>query len=351
MKIVYVGEMLPGATAAMRRDAIIELGHGVVSIDTAPHRGYTIARRTIARRAWARYVDVPYLRRRIRSLLFEALARERHDMVYVDKGIFIEEEWLRELRARHPGIVLAHFNPDDPFAPSAARTWHCFLKAIPQYDVHFVPRRQNVLEYENVGARRVVFQLPSRGFDPRIHHPLSASEGDVRRFKSDVCFVGGLEEERKRSIQRLLGAGIPITVWGEGWAKALSSWPHAIVRSPVYHHDYGKAVAGSELCIGFLRKANRDGHTSRSIEIPACGSLLLAERTPDHCELFEEGREAEFFDSDEELIDKARYYLGHEQVRRRVASAGRERCLRAGYDYMSLMKERIRISMESKARS
>jgi spore maturation protein CgeB len=59
--------------------------------------------------------------------------------------------------------------------------------------------------------------------------------------------------------------------------------------------------------------------------VPAAGAMLLAERTADHEELFQEDREAVFFGSTDELKEKLRFYLSKEDVRRRIAEAGRAR--------------------------
>jgi spore maturation protein CgeB len=56
--------------------------------------------------------------------------------------------------------------------------------------------------------------------------------------------------------------------------------------------------------------------------------MLLAERTSEHLEIFEEGKEADFFSSAAELLDKTRFYLTRHKRRTAVAAAGRLKVLR-----------------------
>lgn len=58
---------------------------------------------------------------------------------------------------------------------------------------------------------------------------------------------------------------------------------------------------------------------------------MIAERNEDFLGLFEEGKEAEFFSSDDELVDKVRFYLKSPNLRKRIAAAGYERCIKSGY--------------------
>ena len=70
---------------------------------------------------------------------------------------------------------------------------------------------------------------------------------------------------------------------------------------------------------------------------------MLAERTNEHMKLFEEGKEAEFFGSNEELLIKVNYYLSHEQERNRIAQAGRRRCISSGYSNHERLKAMLEV--------
>jgi hypothetical protein len=137
---------------------------------------------------------------------------------------------------------------------------------------------------------------------------------------------------------------MPVKVWGNRWDEwQKKTGGRFVVAGPSqYGETYVRIICSFDVNLAFLNKRNRDRQTTRSIEIPACGAFMLAERTEEHLALFEEGQEAEFFGSDEEMIDKAKYYLEHPQQRQRIAEAGRRRCVTGGYSYL----ERLRYCLE-----
>jgi spore maturation protein CgeB len=88
-----------------------------------------------------------------------------------------------------------------------------------------------------------------------------------------------------------------------------------------------------------LRVINRDLHTSRSLEIPACGGFLLAERTGEHAELFEDMSEAVFFGDDQELLRLIRHYLSDDEQRNLIRMRGLKRCQDSDYSYDKMVEE------------
>jgi spore maturation protein CgeB len=100
-----------------------------------------------------------------------------------------------------------------------------------------------------------------------------------------------------------------------------------------YGESYIKTINGMDIALHFLRHGNRDEQDSRTFEIPACGVFMLAEKSDTHLSLFEDGNEAVFFNTKEQLLEKVKYFLEHEDERKAIARAGLARCLQSGYSH------------------
>ena len=76
--------------------------------------------------------------------------------------------------------------------------------------------------------------------------------------------------------------------------------------------------------------AEAEGHANnmRLYEATGVGSLLLTDEGSNLSELFEPGREVVTYAGVDDLVEKARHYLAHDEERRAIAAAGQARTLR-----------------------
>jgi spore maturation protein CgeB len=97
-------------------------------------------------------------------------------------------------------------------------------------------------------------------------------------------------------------------VWGSDWWRAPRVKLAATVQGPAYASRFAEAVAEAPLQLGLLNSQNRDTHTCRSFEVPACGGVLIAPATAEHVQLLEDGVTAYLYIDEAELpslIDRA----------------------------------------------
>ncbi len=328
MVVAYCGEIWDGGTCRMRMEALQRLGHTVIGVDTSwrPQGVTGLALRALRKTG---YAPDPA---GVNCALLEAARERAPEVVWVDKGLQIRTEVLRNIRQMQRNIRQVHYSPDD--MAGRHNQSRQYLRAVPEYDVQVTTKSFNVPELRAMGAGAVLFL--NNAFCPETHRPRCVSGEEIKRLGGPVGFIGAFEEERAKAMLFLGENGVPVRIWGGGWERWARKHPHPNLRvenRAVWGQEYAKAICSFDINLGFLRKLNRDLQTTRSVEIPACGGFLLAERTEEHMSLFEEGAEAEFFNSHEELLEKCRYHLAHPETRRKTAAAGRERCLRSEYSY------------------
>jgi spore maturation protein CgeB len=333
MKILFLGDVNPGwvNTTQMRLQVMRELGHDVIPICI---RSYERRGGRYGGAVFRKLLCGPTLWRYNRDVA--QVARElRPDVLWAEKARWLLPETLLKVK-RACGAKLVHYTVDP--ALSFHKSRH-FVKAIPYYDLMISNKRYERDLYCQAGVQQLA--LINSAFDEQQHAPVKLTSKDRQRHHSDAIFIGSYARGRERYLCPIAQAEMDLALWGSGW---LDRCPNADLRQharggTVTGQEYAKALCGSKIGLGLLSPLVPDRETTRSVEIPATGSFLLAERTEEHGELFEERTEAEFFDCEEELIEKTRFYLSHSRERLRIAKAGRERCLRSGYSYQEQMKK------------
>ncbi len=335
MKILYVGPDYRGSNGTSWRDAFIELGHDVETLDDEsfdPAPSTLVGKWIRKRRGRPPAERVQALNSRI-----EQLAREfRPDLAFFVKAYHIVPETLYALRREAP--CFAWMN-DDMFNP--ANQSPTFAESIKLFDVILTTKSYNVREFHAAGSPCALY-IPN-SFDPHIHFPADMTESERVRYGGDIAFLGTFRQTRADFLNRI--AVLPdlrLRVWGGGWHKmrridhlhkrlAWRPLSRCVDPHELWCEEMSKAIQSNAVTLGLLNRDNRDMQTCRTFEIPACAGLMLAERTEEHRMFFEEDREAVYFDSFEEMIDKARFYAVHESERRRIAHSGYRRCCQSDY--------------------
>jgi spore maturation protein CgeB len=272
-----------------------------------------------------------------RDLLRE-LSRVRPKVAWIEKALLLSPNTLLRARDLLPDCTFVCFQDDDPFGERTEESalWRSFVACIPFFDLHFVKRPENLEEFASHGARRVA--LFTSGFFAPLFSPSPTTSTPPARH---VVFVGTALDHRKSDITTLLRHyRLPLDVYGERWNRTAVYYRHrSHFHAAVSNRAYADLLRSARIALGYVSSSNRDEYSMRSFEIPAVRTFLLAERTPTHMALFEEGREAEFFSSPSECAEKVRFYLANHTARERIATAGYQRCVESDYSLRRRMRD------------
>ena len=243
----------------------------------------------------------------------------------------------------------------------------------PYFDLCWVPEQAAQPEFSRVGARPVRIQLAA---NPRVYRPCPTA----RMY--DVTFVGQRYADRADLLCHLHSNGLDVRAWGAGWQtqkrldlaqlkaglaliederldgvrrmlrQRVSRWQagalapndsraktESAVQSQVdtsafggprlLQHDLVRMFSQSRLSLGFATAG--ESHKSqkrlthlrlREFEAPMSGALYLTEHQPELAEYFTPGQDVLTYSDKDDLLDKARYYLVHQEQAERIRRAG-----------------------------
>jgi hypothetical protein len=227
------------------------------------------------------------------------------DMILVFKSEMVSKRLLRILA--ESGARLVYYNPDDPRYGGLARSFvdkglfDSYSQCKVSKDLH------------EVGAGRVIL-LP---FASPTYIPQNTWIGRKARL---ILFKGSMYPERLAVVRRLLREGLPLALAGPGWP---------FKTKPLYGEAYEKihkiSLIGHNIHVrsdhGF--KANM-----RTFEIAGLGALELTDNCREVSRYYASGKEVICYEDQEDLIEKAKYFLDNPEDAYKIAREGIERTIR-----------------------
>lgn len=139
---------------------------------------------------------------------------------------------------------------------------------------------------------------------PHAVEPMAYPKFDLASKKYDVCFVGHVNSRNRLDALDRLFREFPNFYYGQQLFE-----------------NAARKFAESKIVFNIHM---RDDINMRDFEVMSSGSFLLTNWIPTIEELFEDGKHLVLYRSEEEMVDKAKYYLAHDEEREKIAQAGHE---------------------------
>jgi spore maturation protein CgeB len=289
------------------------------------------------------------------SLLIKTVEETRPDLLFC----FLFTEELKKETIRYITTKTKTFNwfADDHWRlPIFSRYWAPLFTAVSTTD------SQAVAKYKALGINNVIkTQWAANTFlyqpqTPPLIPPLDkGGRGGVDNY--DITFVGKNYGNRAGYFEALKAANLPAEGYGSGWpngrvdfAQMLEIFSFSKINLNFTESPYvtlkdrakifGKLFVKKELgqykfdahhiadnfksALGTQRRQIK----GRTFEVPACGGFLLTGDADNLRDYYIDGKEIVIFKDKNDMVEKCKYYLMHDDERCRIAEAGFQRTIK-----------------------
>ena len=267
---------------------------------------------------------------RIRKLL----SREVPDLAFIiHGGGYWSGEMLRVLK--QAAVQTVYYNPDDPMLFNAVSR-------------HIAPHVDHVLAFPKVAEcyqRELSIQAEPFFYcvDPAVVFGDEPDCGEKKAYESDIVLTGNIDANRKKTrgdyVWALHEAGAGTVAFYGPPPRYPSEKLMSLYRGSIADNCMNnRVIRSSKIVFHYTQELeDEERHTSmpdyyqslsgRILDGAAAGRLVMTNYFADLEKAFDIGSEVIVYDSVDDAIRKARYYLTHAKEREKIAAAARKRAL------------------------
>lgn len=287
---VFIGDMRLGTNSRSIFDGLVRCGFETTAVDVSrsvsPKVGSALWRSIRDKRK-----VTPDENERLRQELLTISAAGKPDLVLAVKSVLYDQNIILDMTGKRVHLSFDDVSNPDNISPQ-------YLAAEAGWDLIATTKRHNIPELQQRGVKSSLFIWGA--YDPKYRQ----NRKPVLQRDFNAGFIGAARPDRTHlpRILRQLHPELCTVIYGPRWRR---SYPFGLrgveIRPNVTRESFTDAANSIQVGLVLLNSDNRDQHTNRTFESPATGQMVLAQRTPEHEELFDDGREALFFSSLEEI--------------------------------------------------
>lgn len=332
-RILYIGQYTLGSTSRMRADELsknINANNFDVIDTNIPFYKTLRVYRTIG----FRYKFGPLIWV-INKYIKRNLDYSNYDLIWIDKGVFIMHDTIKLLKQKTKKIV--HYTPDMAFYANKSKHFELSLSL---YDYIITTKSIEFDKYLNFISKEKLI-LTTQGFSKDTHRPYHKfTEKD-----NSVVFIGLGEPSRFEIVSLLINNSISVKLVGKGWRQFINSNKDndnlIFIGEGVFGEDYSKLISSSKFALGLLSKNFPELHTTRTFEIPACGTALVTEKNIETNRFFDD-TEVIFYNSKNEMLEKIQHYSKSDKSLSNLIQKGNLKVNTGGNDYKTILNKIIK---------
>ena len=282
MRVLLLVPMADGQTGSAIKYAFEQLGHGVCAVDARlqPHDSYKVA---------CDFKPDLVLCSKMQALIWK----------------------VSEIKAKFNNAIIFMWIVD---TRASIQRWAHLFPLIKLCEYHFVIDTKPIPQWKQINPN--TFWLP-QGLQNEVYNkPKEITDEDKAKYSCDVSFAGGLGGSSHRQRGQYLNAikqmGVDLKLWGcNGNPK-------------IYNEEHNKMVSLSKInlcCSAFPE--NGKCTSVRDYKILGAGGFALELYREGIDEIFPENV-IKYYTSPEDLKEKVKYWLDHDQERQAIADTGYE---------------------------
>jgi len=252
---------------------------------------------------------------------FNKSINKKYDLIFTTAGELFGKKILINLKKRSKLVFLCL---DNPFFNNDKLKWSFSKKALHLYDKVIFQQPTRV---KYALKHKIKYSLIPPLINKKIHRPININLKN-RKYRRDILIIGTWFKEREKLAEYLIKKKLNLEIIGSNWKKAKN---YNILKNYIKFSNglvgkkYAEEIFFSKIVICLPNSENDDDITNKSLEIPACGSLLVAKNTKSHKQIFKNNYNAILFNNNKDLLKKLNKILANKEKINAISKNGFKR--------------------------